>query len=144
MKSLEQFKLEIPKDHIIVTFYPQESEITSLIVEPSARGAKFIAARPAVVALSNLSDGVEGLKPQVGDFVFLKEEHVHSAMLLGKDEERRWKNPIIVPVYSIGAILRDEEQITYYKEHYDVLAEKMEASIVARNERMKSKAKIIK
>ena len=141
MKHLETFNLEINPNDVIAVAFPTEGEVTSLIIDKATKekiNREFPYARPLVIAKvgSNVGKEENTLNLKVGDMVFIKEEFKHSAVLLGFDSERRWKNPIICPAYAIAAkVLYTEE----YEKDYVNVADKIEESIKLKEERLNRK-----
>jgi hypothetical protein len=138
MKYLENFNLEINKNDLIVVAFPTATEATSLIIDKATRdkiNKEFPYARPLVVAKvgENVGKDETTMELKRGDMVFIKEEFKHSAILLGFDPERRWKNPIIVPAYAIAAkVIYTEE----YEADYTSIADRIEENIKLRQEKI--------
>lgn len=139
MKYLETFNLEVQPNDIIVVHFPTKEETSSLILSKTARAGErqgFPFARPMVVAKVGSNVGKEDLTMQiaVGDMVFIKNEFAHSSILLGFDEHRTWKNPVIVPAYAVAAKAIYTED---YEKEFEEIVEKVEIAIIEREERLK-------
>lgn len=143
MKNLEKFNLEIAPLDIVVSVYPTEVKASSLIKPDTVRPGRerFEQSVPLVVTM--VGEGVNTdpesrFKLNVGDLVYVHEMHLHSCVKLGMDEERTWKNPIIMPAFAVAA------KVPYTKEWETIFQEvvdKTEATIKAREERIAATAK---
>ena len=137
MKSIiPTFELEVPKNHLIVVFMPDSTDISGVLLPEGARKeVENVKSRPCVVALIGERSEIDAINVEVGDLVYLKEEAVHSASLLGFDKERKWKNPCIIPNYLVVAKVTGEAKKATI-EHYVTLVEKAEETYVQRQERL--------
>jgi hypothetical protein len=133
MKSLEKFEnLAIADTDIIIVSYPNKEEASKLYLDEATKRdlKKMPKARPMVIAKvgSNVTDNPEmplkGLK--AGDFVFVNEMMVSQSTLLGFDEERRWKNPIITNAFAVNCkVIYGED----WEKEYDSIAESINEKI---------------
>lgn len=138
MKNLiiPNFELEVPKNHLVVVFMPDSSDISGVLLPEGARKeVENVKSRPCVVALVGERTETDAITVEVGDLVYLKEEAVHSASLLGFDKDRKWKNPCIIPNYLVVAkVVGETKKATI--EHYVTLVTKAEETYAQRQERL--------
>jgi hypothetical protein len=137
MKNLEKFELDIPKNHIIVTFFPTPDEVTSLIItaKDTKQNNQEKPSVPCVVAGINVDQEENDLKLSVGDLVYVKPEFISSCFKLIVDAERSWKNPIIAPSFTIIAKVTGAKCAEFIAS-FEEGVEKTEASITAKETRL--------
>lgn len=138
MESLKTFGLQIPVDHVVVVFYPTKDEVTTIIMPNDPKAGRVDVSRPCVVASANLTEETQkSFNVERGDLVYIKGEFVHSAMKLEWDSLRKQNNPIIMPVYAIGAVLTETEAIKQFCQEFDELAQRQEVAIAEKEARLK-------
>jgi len=133
MRNLEKFEnLAIADTELILVAYPSKEAASKLYLdEQTKRDIKRMPkARPMVIAKvgANVTDNpempIKGLK--AGDFVFVTEMITAQGMLLGFDEERMWKNPIVVTAFAVSCKIIYAED---WENEYDTIADAVNEKI---------------
>jgi len=129
MKWLDTFEnLNITGDSVILVIVPVKAEASKLYLDRGTKEAinKPRIARPMVVA----KVGENVTRYRVGDFVFISNDAAQQSMLLVFDEERSWKNPVIINSWLLdtGAKLVYSEE---YEKEYTAIIEQIEEKIAA-------------